>query len=136
MSDFNPWLAGLESLGIRDDFPPLMKGSNYSLVWELAEHPIFGDWTDGEFVMEIKAAPGLDGAVLATATVAAGTFASGVNSATIDVPIAAQADLTDPGATGYVNRVATVLFIPDGGVASPVRGGLFPVISGVTEVPA
>jgi hypothetical protein len=135
MSDFSTWLAGLESLGLRDDFPPMARGSNYSLVWELQEHPVFGDWTNGEFVMEIKAAPSLDGPVLATATVESGAFASGVNPVEISVPIAAQSSIADPAA-GYVNHVATILFIPTGGIADLVRGGLFPVIAGVTEVPA
>lgn len=135
MSDFNNWLAGLESLGLRDDFPPLMVGSNYSLQWEIQEHPILGDFTDGEFIMEIKAAPGIAGAAMATATVVSGEIADGFNPVSITVPVADQDGLLIEGDPSYINRVATIIYVPPGGSGEIVRGGLFPVGAGVTGVP-
>lgn len=136
MSDLNNWLAVLSSLGVRDDFPGLLVGSNYALQWEIPAHPVLGDFTEGEFVMEIKAAPGLDEEVLATATVLSGTFAGGVNPVTITVPVSEHAALLGAGDGKAVNRVATILYVPPGADAEIVRGGLLPVGAGVTGLPA
>ncbi len=133
MSELNQWLNALANAGLRDDFPPLMKGADYTLVWEVAEHPRLGDFTDGVFEMEVKEIVGLTAPVIATATVASGTVAGGVNPISISIPVSAQGSIVEPVASGAANLVTTIIYTPAGGVPTLVRGGLVPVLAGVTS---
>lgn len=132
MSAYDQWLAQLADAGLRDDLPELMLGTNYSLIWEAAEHPILGDWEGGTWLMQAKDAPGLTGTARATFTVASGTFASLVNPISISLPPSAQSGITEPGVPGVRNLFFTMLYTPPSGVATLVRGGLLPVLAGVS----
>jgi len=134
MPQYNDWLNSLEAAGLRDDLPPLMKGTAYSVEWQVANtHPILGTISDGTFDMEVKAAPGTAGSVLATATVVSGTVSGGVNPVSISISLAAQSGITEPNAPGVADLFFTILFAPPGGSPTAVRGGLLPVQAGVTS---
>jgi hypothetical protein len=133
MAQANDWLRHLEDQGLRDDLPTLMKGTAYSLIYELAAHPILGDFSTGVFSLQMKAAPGIAGEALATATVTSGVVAGGVNPVSISLPVAAQTGVIEPAfPPGVVDRFFTLLYAPSGGSPTLVRGGLWPVQAGVT----
>jgi hypothetical protein len=132
MSLHDDWLNKLSDAGLRDDLPTLFYGSNYGLIWEVAEHPDLGNFEDGTWLMQAKAAPGSEGAALLTFTVESGVFASGVNPVSITLPPSAQSGLTEPASPSVTNLFYTMLYAPPAGTFTTVRGGLLPVAAGVS----
>lgn len=133
MSQFDDWLNSLSSQGLRKDLPPLMIGTNYTLEWLVTEHELLGNFEGGTWLAEVKAALGTDADVVATITVTSGTFASGVNPISINLPIAAQTGFTEPAPTpGITYLPFTMLYTPLGGTAALARAGLLPVLAGVS----
>ena len=131
MTQYSNWLSGLEQLGIRDDLPAMVFDGGYSVVWQLASHEVFGDFTSGAFEMEIKTAPLSTGTVAATGTVASGAVSGGVNPVTIDVPLSARGGLTEPTGDGATDIYFVIYFTPTGGEKTAVRGGVLPLLAGV-----
>lgn len=132
MTLYAEWLDSLTNAGLRDDLPPLMVGTDYALTWELAEHPLLGNWEDGDWLMQAKTAPGTEGTAVAEFTVTSGTLTGGVNPVGIAVPVADQGDITEPAAPGLTNLYFTTLYTPPGGSPTLVRAGIWPVQAGVS----
>lgn len=131
MSQLNDWLNSLTSMGLRDDLPPLVFGSNYSVIWEAATHPDLGNWEAGTWLMQAKDEPGTAGTVRATFTVTSGVSASGVNPVRITLLPSAQTGITEPVAPFVRNLVYMLHYTPVGGSRELVRAGLAPVLAGV-----
>lgn len=80
-TQFPEWLsvAARDGLGGAGAEPPAISvGQPNAFRLSLASHPVFGDWTAGAFVAELRAAPGAGGSALATYTATIGTPASGI----------------------------------------------------------
>lgn len=130
-SQHSDWLASLERSGLRADLPAIDFGSGKTIVWEVASHEIFGDFTEGVFDMEIKASPSVAAAVLATGVVTAGTPSGGVTPITID--LSDQGSITEPQDPPEADLVFTIRYQAPASEPEVVRGGLLPVRAGVTS---
>ena len=122
-SQFSEWLslASRDGRGGASAQPPsIVRGYAWSADLNLNDHPIYGDWTDGEFTAVLKAAPDASTA-LATWDISVGTPASGVTPVTFTLPVDSQDDLPPDGDGDGVNSaVMQVTFTPTGGVADPI----------------
>jgi hypothetical protein len=94
----------------------IIRGERSSFVLNLPEHPVYDDWTGGDFTAVLRAAPGASGDPLAEYTCATGTPAAGSTPITFDLLPAAQSGLpaVAPG-TGLAEVFLAVHFTPDGG---------------------
>lgn len=131
MTQFDEWLQQLNASGLRSDLPTIRLGTNYEVQFDLATHPVLGDFTQGVFAMQAKASPGAATA-LATFSAVSGVASGGVTPVTITLAPSAQTELAIPPETGVDTVYFDILFTPAGGTAELVTGGIIPVIAGVT----
>lgn len=124
MTAFSEWLqlAARDGRGGLAAQPPsIVRGYTRAFKLNLSAHEVYGDWTDGAFVADLRASPDATGAALASFTVTVGTPAGGVTPVTFVLAPAAQTGLPiDSDIDGMVETLFQVDYTPTGGVADPI----------------
>jgi hypothetical protein len=123
-SQFASWLAVAERDGRGGPSaqpPSIVRGYSRAFLMSLETHPTFDDWTDGEFVAEIKASPDAPDPVLASFTVDVGTPAGGFTPVTFTLLPENQTGLPEDTAnTGVIELLFQINFVPTSGEPFPL----------------